>query len=327
MSSPNVPAARAERRDNPPPAVVDALGWDGPVKRPAGGPAGSIPARELLTAYLQEQFDELLRQQRRVQAEEPDGIHRMRVSTRRLRSALASYRALLAPEPARTLRSELKWLAQVLGAARDASVMRHRLQDLVASQPPELVLGPVSARIDEELLSDYTAALRIVRQELEGERYRSAVDGLRTLIAESAWTAEADGSGGDTAEAMIRRDLGRLRSRIRTAKAEKDRDARAEILHEARKDAKRLRYAAETWRPAGGQAAESMVEAAEGLQKILGEHQDSVVTRELLRRMGSATGPGESGFTYGRLHAIEEQRAKDAEKQFRRLWKRFPGSP
>ncbi len=290
-------------------------------------PGREGPAEELLLAYLREQFGELLTQQRRVQAEEPDAIHKMRVSTRRMRSALTSYRRLLAPEPARTLRTELKWLAQLLGAARDAQVMRHRLQDLVASQPPELVLGSVSARIDEVLLSDYAAAVRNIGVELQGRRYGRVVDGLSALVLEPAWTADAGSSGPETAERMIRRDRSRLRSRIRKAKAEEDRELHAEILHEARKEAKRLRYAAEVWKPAGGQAAEVMADAAEGLQKTLGEHQDSVVTRALLRRMGSLPGPGENGFTYGRLHAIEEMRAEAAERQFRRLWKHFPKGP
>lgn len=299
----------------------------GPRHPPQTRSGRSGPVKDLLLAYLQEQLDELLRQQARVQAEEPDAIHKMRVSTRRLRSALASYRQLLAPEPARRLRNELKWLAQVLGGARDAQVMRHRLQELVAAEPPDLVLGPVSARIDEELLSEYTAALRTVHRELEGRRYRRLVGELSGLVAQPGWLPAASVPGGPAAERLIRKDRTRLRSRVREAKAEQDPQLRARILHEARKDAKRLRYAAEAWGPAGGSAAQAMVDAAEGLQKSLGEHQDSVVTRSLLRWMGSTAGPGENGFTYGRLHAIEERRARAAEKRFRRLWKDFPRAP
>ena len=322
MAYPDAAAARAVRRGSTLPAAVP--GREGGTVAP---PCGGGQARELLLAYLQEQVGELLAQEQRLRAKEADAIHKMRVSTRRLRSALASYRSLLPPEPAGTLRAELKWLAQVLGTARDAQVMRHRLQDLVAAQPPELVLGPVSARIDEVLLSDYTAAVGSIGVELEGERYRRIVDGLSALVSEPAWLPDAEPSGRETAERMIRRDRARLRSRIRRAKAEEDSEARAEILHDARKEAKRLRYAAEVWKPAGGQAAEVMADAAEGLQKTLGEHQDSVVTRAMLRRLGSAAGSGENGFTYGRLHAIEEMRAEAAERQFRRLWKHFPKGP
>lgn len=300
-------------------------------KGPSAGQDSSAGAEKgaaaLLLAYLQEQLAELLRQQERVRAEEPEAVHKMRVSTRRLRSALASYRRLLEKEPARSLRGDLKWLAQVLGGARDAQVMRHRLQALVASQPPDLVLGPVAARIDEELLSDYSSAVQSVHQALDSERYGQMVKQLAGMVADPPWNQAETGSGRHAAEAMIRRDRGRLRARVKEAKAEKDPEKRAEILHEARKEAKRLRYAAEAWRPAGGSAADAMVEAAEGLQKTLGEHQDSVVTRSLLRWMGSTAGEGENGFTYGRLHAIEEHRGRAAEKNYRRLWNKFPPGP
>lgn len=317
MPSPDVPA-RPVRNG----AATDV---EPPAAGPAVRPGSSAPVRDLLLAYLQEQLAELLLQQRRLQASETEAIHKMRVSTRRLRSALASYRRLLPGEPALTLRADLRWLARVLGAARDAQVMRHRLQDLLASQPPDLILGPVPARIDEELLNEYTAALAVIREELDGDRYRRMVEGLQALVLRPDWLEAAAGPGRETAERMIRKDQARLRDRVLQAQAESDVAARAEILHEARKDAKRLRYAAETWIPAGGAEARTMVEAAEALQKALGEHQDSVVARALLRRLGTA--PGESGFTYGRLHALEEQRAEAAEGLFTRLWQDFPHIP
>jgi hypothetical protein len=48
---------------------------------------------------------------------------------------------------------------------------------------------------------------------------------------------------------------------------------------------------------------------------VLAELQDTVVTRELCRRLGIvANEAGENSFTYGRLHALEEERAKCAER-------------
>ena len=50
---------------------------------------------------------------------------------------------------------------------------------------------------------------------------------------------------------------------------------------------------------------------------MLGEVQDTVVTRELCRRLGAvAPGQGENGFTFGRLHALEQARAERGEEQF-----------
>ncbi|GAA1356653.1 hypothetical protein GCM10009636_26330 [Arthrobacter koreensis] len=283
-------------------------------------------AGEVLLAYLSEQFTEMLRQEQRLRRDETDAIHKMRVSTRRLRSVLSSYRRILPPEPARRIRSELRWLSQVLGAARDAQVMRHRLQALVAAQPPELVRGPVSARIDAELLGRYDDALAVIRRELDAQRYAALVQDLGSLAADPQFTGPAGKSARKVGRRLILRDLRRLRNSVRAAKREPDDERRAEAFHEARKDAKRLRYAAEAYVPVGGARAAAMVEAAEGVQKALGEHQDSVVTRQLLAKLGAHPGRGGSGFTYGRLHAVEERQGRAAEKQFRRLWKGFAGT-
>ena len=57
-----------------------------------------------------------------------DSVHRMRVASRRLRSALATFRPLFDREVGDRLREELKWLGGVLGPARDAEVMHERLR-------------------------------------------------------------------------------------------------------------------------------------------------------------------------------------------------------
>jgi hypothetical protein len=50
---------------------------------------------------------------------------------------------------------------------------------------------------------------------------------------------------------------------------------------------------------------------------VLGERQDTVITRELCRRLGVvAAAEKENSFTYGRLHALEQARAERAEQAF-----------
>ena len=56
-----------------------------------------------------------------------DAVHKMRVATRRLRSALATYRRLLDTDVTEPIRAELKWLGGVLGSVRDAEVIRDHL--------------------------------------------------------------------------------------------------------------------------------------------------------------------------------------------------------
>ncbi|HAG58601.1 MAG TPA: hypothetical protein DCL83_04430 [Arthrobacter bacterium] len=122
----------------------------------------------------------------------------------------------------------------------------------------------------------------------------------------------------------IRRDVKRLRNAVREAKDHPAGTSDHPTLHQARKDGKRLRYAAEAATPVNRERATRLADAAHGIQKILGDHQDSVVTRDLLRRLGAqAFLQGENGFSYGRLHAREEYTALDAEARFHREWKNF----
>ncbi|MCC9145822.1 MULTISPECIES: CHAD domain-containing protein [unclassified Arthrobacter] len=285
------------------------------------------PVSAVLLQYLRAQFDELLRHEPRVRRGEADGIHKMRVATRRLRSALSSYRSTMDPEPGNTLREELRWLAGVLGQARDAQVMRHRLQQLIADEPGDLVMGPVAARVDEELLYEYRQAYGQIREALHSRRYFQALDALEALVDGPSWTGTAREPAGPASARMIRRDRKRLHRRVRAARTQEG-EAYAEALHDARKDAKRLRYAAEVWGLVQPKEAKVMVDAAEHVQKILGEHQDSVVTQGYLRRMGAtASAAGENGFTYGRLHALEQVRARAAQERFDHAWKGFPSKP
>lgn len=276
-------------------------------------------------AYLREQFLAMLAEDPRVRAERPDAVHKMRVSTRRMRSALASYQRVLAREPAREVRDELKWLAGVLGAARDAQVLRARLDALVDGQPAELVMGPVRQRIDEELLGDYRSAHEAVARALDGDRYRRLLERVEEVVTRPGFTAAAEAPAAETAGRMLRRDRKRLHQQVRDARSARSEDHRSESLHEARKDAKRLRYAAEVAQPVRTAGAAELVAGAEHVQKILGEHQDSVVSREYLRRMGAAAvGSGQNGFTYGRLHALEEEHGETARRHFSKAWAHFP---
>ncbi|HEU5266938.1 MAG TPA: CHAD domain-containing protein, partial [Jatrophihabitans sp.] len=83
-----------------------------------------------------------------------------------------------------------------------------------------------------------------------------------------------------------------------------------EMLHRARKAAKRARYAAELVEPAVGKRATKHVDRLKDLQDVLGEHQDSVQSMRILLRLGATTGgkARRNGFTYGLLYQREEER-------------------
>ena len=91
------------------------------------------------------------------------------------------------------------------------------------------------------------------------------------------------------------------------AAVEEDRD---EALHRIRKGAKRLRYTAAA-------TGEGKVSArAKTIQTLLGDHQDSVVSRTHLSHQAEAAhAAGEDTFTYGLLYQIEDEVAQRSRGQ------------
>lgn len=309
--------------------LARALGLD--PRESAGGimqPKPKGPAGDVMLAYLGEQIRELKAQDPLVRLDAPDAVHKMRVATRRMRSVLATYRKLLSdPDSVNALRDELRWLAGVLGEARDAEVMHARLKDMIGEEPGALVMGPVTRRIDLELGADYQKAHNKVLKALDRPRYFRLLDALESLLDTPALAPLASKPARKVIPRLVKRDIKRLRTAVREAKRHPAGTGDHPALHEARKDGKRLRYAAEAAAPVSPKSAGRLADAAHGVQKVLGDHQDSVVTRDLLRRLGArAFKQGENGFSYGRLHALEQSVALESEARFHRQWKKFPSA-
>ena len=66
----------------------------------------------------------------------------------------------------------------------------------------------------------------------------------------------------------------------------------------------------------------------EALQEVLGAHQDALVVQAVLVELAdAAAAAGEDTFTYGRLHAREQARADEAEREGRNLLADFGAKP
>jgi CHAD domain-containing protein len=299
-----------------------------PAREDGGERAERWPAGDVVVTYLAEQVRALIAEDPRVRLDADDAIHQMRVSTRRLRTTLATFRSLFARGSAEPLRAELKWLADLLGAARDVEVMRASLTSAIAGQPGELVLGPVQRRVDLELGPAYRQAHERAVAALDGDRYLRLVADLETFVADPPFSDEAAQPARTQLRRSVRkagRRLTRARAALGAGAARTDAATRAHLdeqLHEVRIAAKRCRYAAETVRPVFGRKAKALASAMEQIQETLGDHQDAVVERGWLRDFGIRSFlAGENGFTFGRLHGLTEARARHDEKEFTRVWK------
>jgi CHAD domain-containing protein len=302
-----------------PSKLARALGDRVPAPRQWELP-GKPGVADVFRAYAGAQVAAIYQRDPEVRQDLPDSVHKMRVASRRLRSALATYRPVVDREVGDRLRAELKWLAGVLGEVRDAEVLRKRLATAVAAEPTELVMGRVAGAIDDHLRSVHKAARAQALETLESERYFRLLDALDELVADPPLIG-SPGSAEEHLPELLRRDWKRMRKTVKAMRRAEDPAARELELHEVRKAAKRLRYAAESAEPVRGDPAARLAAQAEAVQELLGEHQDSVVARDLLRQLAVEVQlEGGNAFDFGRLHALEQERGTASEQEFADLW-------
>lgn len=246
-----------------------------------------------------------------------DGVHRVRVTARRLRSVLKTYRSLLDPDWAASLRQELSWLADSLAAARDGEVQLVRLTRRLDELPADLVVGPVRARIEQVIgggLSDGRADVATI---LASERYVVLLERLVDAAWEPLTSPAAEEPAGVTIPVLIGESWRGLASSVKALDGE---GADAKAWHEARIEAKRLRYCCEAATPMFGKPARDLAKQITRLTETLGEHQDAVIAADRLRAIATGRGGGAVAFTLGLLYAAEIDAAETARRRFRDEW-------
>jgi CHAD domain-containing protein len=286
------------------------------------GPDGSGPtAGEVVQGALGEQLAALQAADVMLRTDQPDAVHQVRVAARRLRSTLAAFRAVLEQEATEPLRVELAWLGRELAVARDDEVALAHLRALVDTEPGELVLGPVVARLQQLQVREGKTGLDRALETVASPRYLRLLDGLHDLVAAPPFTDRAGEPPESVVREAVQKSVRRLRRRIAAARRA-EAEHREDELHAVRKAAKRVRYATKAV-PPELRGAKKVVRSAKEIQTVLGERQDTVVTRALARQLGlAAFAEGENAFTFGLLHGLEQARADRAEQDFWALERR-----
>jgi CHAD domain-containing protein len=294
-------------------------------------PGKKWPASAVVRVYVDGQISEILANDARVRLEEPDAVHAMRSATRRVRSALAVYRKLYGKGAVGRLRDELRWLGGILGTPRDAEVMLDRLRTHTDKLPPGEGTDDVKQRIERELGTRLDAGYRKAQEVLLTDRYFRLLDDLEDFRDHPPVRPAASAPARKAARKLVGKSAKRLRRahkatlRVKDGAGEKpgmelkDATAHETALHQVRKDAKRLRHAAETVDPVFGRRAAKLAKAAHRQQTILGDHHDSVMARIFLGKLaGGPELPEPVEAAYGSLLKREEKKAAKAEAKYRK---------
>lgn len=270
------------------------------------GETSEPPKADPIHRAVAEQVDQMVEWDRAVRADVYDSVHQMRVATRKIRSLLQSSEGAFGISDDAWVLDELRQLASVLGIARDAEVLAERYERALDDLPEDLVRGPIRKRLVDGAKRRYKSGLRRSLIAMRSERYFRLLDALDGLVAAEPPTKAA---GDEEAAVTIDSAYKRVRKAAKRAAGAVDED-RDEALHRIRKGAKRLRYTA------AATGANKVSDRAKDIQSLLGDHQDSVVSRTHLSQQAvAAHAAGEDTFTYGLLYAQEDDLARDSRLQ------------
>jgi CHAD domain-containing protein len=272
------------------------------TSRADGAPAPTDPVHRAVAEYV----DELLVWDRAVRGDADDSVHQMRVTIRKIRSLVRDSQDSFGSVNVTWVLDELRELAGVLGVARDAEVLAERYQHQLDLLTPELVRGPIRERLVDGARHRYQTGLRRSLVAMRSHRYFRLLDALDAMVADiPVGPSHAEPITIDAAYKRVRKAA--KAAKAAAGEAEHDRD---EALHRIRKRAKRLRYTA------AATGADKVAERAKAIQSLLGDHQDSVVSREHLGHQAEAAhNAGEDTFTYGLLYQRESDFAESTGQQ------------
>lgn len=311
------------------------------------------PLHAVVTA-LAEGRDRIIEMDPQVRRDEWDSVHQMRVATRELRSHIQTFEGIITGPRVTELEKELKYLAGLLGVARDAEVVEARFTELVDQVPIEVIGRETRAHLTSSMSETYRNAHDEILSYLDSDRYFTLLRCLDEVIKdpptpetvqedapvqpeehpESPEDAaedrplEADTTDpvDDTPEAVLASHLSKayikLHRRHLKAVEEWEDDTlplthREANFHNMRKAAKKLRYSAEAVGKATDLKTRKLYDACKQMQTVLGDFQDSVTSRDVIaEKAQEARERGRDTFGYGVLYHVEMANGLAALKEY-----------
>jgi inorganic triphosphatase YgiF len=260
---------------------------------------------------------------------DPEGVHQMRVALRRLRTAFALLRPELDWPMLQVFDADAKWLAKLLGAARD--------WDVFSTDTLSGPSGSLAAEVDFDGLRQAAephrrAAYATLREALAGRRYNRFQLSMRSWIESRGWRNELANQSLtvllEPAPAFAARVLTRLHRRALKMGAHFRRLPPAS-RHRLRIALKKLRYAAEFFHGLHGEDAEStgFHRRLAALQDALGQDNDAATTWPFLRALARDPVAPEVQRAIGAVMGWQVRDSIEAGRTLRERWREFKTTP
>ena len=203
---------------------------------------------------------------------DPEGVHSMRVASRRLRSALRDFLPYLRKRGLTSVQKRLRNLAGALGDVRDHDVAIMALEDLEKKAPANV--SPTLKQFIET---------KKERREQAREDLKSALDKTQLDQLQSDFVAAVDGAT-DGAKMVSKLQITYLQmsraviadrlKELEKLSADVYKPFEVETLHDMRIAAKRLRYAVELFQSCWGRSIGTYAKRAARMQTALGDLHD-----------------------------------------------------
>ncbi|MGA3401259.1 MAG: CHAD domain-containing protein [Acetobacteraceae bacterium] len=262
-------------------------------------------------------------------ARNPEGVHQMRVALRRLRTACSLLHHEVGVPTLQTLAAEAKWLAQMLGAARDWDVFIGDTLDGPAQARPSDVDFDALRRIAEP---HRTADYAVLQEAVAQPRYNRFHLSLSSWIACRGWRNELGSKPlavmMEPAPALARRVLARSHRKVLKRGAHFA-QLPPEARHKLRIALKQLRYAAEFYQRlyTNETAVKRFISCLARLQDALGHDNDATMTQPLLATLACDSVTPELQRTIGSVIGWQARDRIVVHKTLRKHWRRFRAMP
>jgi triphosphatase len=253
---------------------------------------------------------------------DPDGIHQLRVSLRRLRAALDLMRSVGSLSRLEQLRADARWFAHNLSAAREWDIFETETLPTVAKGCPTIAGFEALGYIAEKRRS---AAYNKVRMVLNDRRCATFIIGLGGWIEARGWRSDvAPENLGQLAEPttnFAHRMLSAQHAKV-LKRGKHFKSQTAEERHHLRLAVKKLRYVVEFLLPLYdvGKPARRYSQKLAELQEELGSFNDMATTASLLSGIG---GELEGANARAAIAGWQAHAMVGSEQRLRVAWSEF----
>ncbi len=250
---------------------------------------------EAAAAIFRHHFEYLLEWEESAKSwDDIEGVHQVRVSFRKIRSAFALFRDAIPKEASKPWNKEIRWIAGEMGLARDLDVFIDEGLGAVNGKLPFSGEQKLVALAMEAREKTYRGR---VRPMLESERYALFRSAFQEWYETRGWE---NADAGEKKRANLHMKLGKYSRKLLDKQERRvlalgsniDRSNAVE-MHRLRIECKKLRYAAGFFKPLYS-GVDNFIDHMKGIQDILGVMNDISVMHHLLNAILADTNDHET---------------------------------